>query len=93
VAATSAAGSGGGGGGSGGGGGGLNNESSANEEREELRYHGRRRRSTSFHLSPTMMGHWMGQKTETEEAPKPPQPTFRAINHPAVQSLRVEQVN
>jgi len=54
------------------------------------RYHGRRRRSTSFHLSPTMMGHWTGRKEENEEL-KPPQPTFRAINHPAIQSLRVEQ--
>ncbi|XP_059083348.1 rho-related BTB domain-containing protein 1-like [Tigriopus californicus] len=47
----------------------------------------RRRRSNSLHLSPSM-GHW-NEKTEHNVDPKPG--IFKALNHPAIQSLRIQQ--
>eukprot|EP00095_Tigriopus_kingsejongensis_P009866 maker-scaffold757_size101632-snap-gene-0.20 protein:Tk09866 transcript:maker-scaffold757_size101632-snap-gene-0.20-mRNA-1 annotation:"hypothetical protein DAPPUDRAFT_225906" len=46
-----------------------------------------RRRSNSFNLSPSM-GHW-SEKIESTSDPKPG--VFKALNHPAIHSLRIQQ--
>lgn len=68
--------------------GGLLQKPNATPSWGENRRADQRRRSNSLHLSPSM-GHW-NEKTEHNVDPKPG--IFKALNHPAIHSLRIQQV-